>query len=198
MSPKEVDDLITVINNSNHPSEDRVHTYSLLSELWYITNHIAPLEWDSTISYLVCEEIISQILRPVPDNHWAWHYDLVPAPEGALHYVPNHLTAGLGVNTSDAMLDLQQVLQQLPHHNRPGGCNPILGVIFNYAFQVELHSTFGYMLGRILSLVAMDEECSFSIICQSWCDLSFMTRPSHGGIKRILTGHLYQLFLGYS
>jgi len=151
MSPKEVDDLITVVNNLNHPAEDRVHTYSLLSELQYITNRIVPSGWDRTMSYLVQEEIVSQISRPVPDDHWAWRSDLVPAPEEALHYVPDHLTAGSGVNTSDATLDLRQVLWQLPHHNRPGGRNPILGVIFNYTFQVELHSVFGYMLGRVLS-----------------------------------------------
>jgi len=151
MSPKDVDDLIAVINNSNHPSEDRVYAYSLLSELQYITNHIVPSGRDRTMSYLVREEIISQISRPVPDNHWAWCSALVPVPEGALHYVPDHPTAGLEVNTSDATIDLQQVLWQLPHHNHPGGRNPILGVIFNYAFQVELCSAFGYMLGRILS-----------------------------------------------
>jgi len=103
------------------------------------------------MSYLASQEISSQISRPVPDNHWAWRSDLVPALKGALRYVPDHSMAGLGVNTSDATLDLWQMLHQLPHYNCPGGCNPILGVIFNYAFQMELHSTFGYMLERVIS-----------------------------------------------
>ena len=92
-----------------------------------------------------------QVVRPVHEDHPLWYTDRVPLPEGALFYVAQHSTAGSGVNTSESTLDLRQVLRQLPHHNRPGGRSPILGILFNYAFQVDLRSVFGYMLGRVLS-----------------------------------------------
>jgi len=33
MSPKEVDNLITVVNNSGYPAEEHVQAFTLLSEL---------------------------------------------------------------------------------------------------------------------------------------------------------------------
>jgi len=87
----------------------------------------------------------------MPEEHEAWRYDRVPVPEGGLHFVPDHTTTGSGINTLEATLDLRQVLCQLPHHSHPGGCNSIIRIVFNYAFQADLHSIFGYMLERILS-----------------------------------------------
>jgi len=151
MSSKEVNDLITVVNNLGYPVEECVQAFILLSELWSIADCIASAEWDKTISYLYSDEVSLRILRPMPEEHEAWQHDHVPVPEGGLYFVPDYMTTGSGINTSEATLDLWQVLCQLPHHSRPGGCNPIIEIVFNYAFQVDLHSIFEYMLERILS-----------------------------------------------
>ena len=84
-----------------------------------------------------------QVVRLVHEDHPLWYTDRVPLPEGALFYVAQHSTVGSGINTSESTLDLQQVLRQPPHHNRPGGHSPILGILFNYAFQVDLRSMGG-------------------------------------------------------
>jgi len=54
------------------------------------------------MSYLYSDDVSSQILRPVPEEHEAWWYDHVSVPEGGLYFIPNHMTTGLGMNTSEA------------------------------------------------------------------------------------------------
>ena len=48
------------------------------------------------------------------------------------------------------MLDIDHWAQYLLHHGRIGSENPVVGIVMNYAYQVDRRSVFGYILGRAL------------------------------------------------
>jgi hypothetical protein len=48
------------------------------------------------------------------------------------------------------MLDIDHCAQYLLHHGQTGSKNPVVGVVINYAYQVDRRSIFGFILGRAL------------------------------------------------
>ena len=151
MNPQEVDDLVTFINNSRKPVWERAMGYKLMAQLLTIANRIAPSERDRSMVHLLKVEVMGRVIQPASNEDDVWKDEPVPPPEGILSVPPNYSTAGSRVGTPEDPFDFKQVIRHLSIHCRPGGRNPLHGIIFDYAFRLNLRSVFGYALGRALA-----------------------------------------------
>jgi hypothetical protein len=130
---------------------ERIMGYKLIMMLVTVANRIAPSERDRSMEYARQGDVIQRVIQPARDDDPAWMDDPVPPPEGILSVPHNYNTSGSRVGTPEEPFEFKLMLRHLPLHCRPGGRNHLLGIIYDFAFQVELRSVFGYALGRVLA-----------------------------------------------
>jgi len=153
MNPHEVKRGIRLVNDRSELSLDRVDAYRLLEEFHRIASRFIPALRDRAMHGILEDDgYVKQVSRPFPGDRGLWEDFPIRRNEDAFETNRRNKTAGAGLAPPDSsrMLDIDHWAQYLLHHGRIGSENPVVGIVMNYAYQVDRRSVFGYILGRAL------------------------------------------------
>ena len=168
LDPAEVRRLRTVVGSAGYGKKgtsirERAEAYLLLRELYQVAQRVIPEYRDRAM-----EEILAPgVFNPNQPPQGAEEFMLNPCITRDPQLTAEHRGMSAQLPPPSEALNIDAYGLHLLLHGRPGGVNPVAGIVIDYALRVHRRSVFGYVLTRALSPAGRESSPTFRRILAS-------------------------------